>query len=150
VYQSILAGVAFLHKNKIAHRYKNLTLRIFCRFMEFHFKLLIFTFINCVVIGRDLKPANILLQSASHQLKISDFGLAKANQASSNGNNTRGVGSPVYMVRATLVCMSLKICCNHLTHSIDVSLRRCSMMQMQMCNWTCLLATFTPSGLFCK
>ena len=48
----------------------------------------------------DLKPENILLDSeAKHKVKIADFGLAKNNR----NTVTRGVGTPVYMVRGALL-----------------------------------------------
>jgi serine/threonine protein kinase len=43
--------------------------------------------------SRDLKPANVLLESGSRKVKIADFGLAK----NSRNTVTRGVGTPVYM-----------------------------------------------------
>lgn len=48
-----------------------------------------------LIVHRDLKPENVLLLGESKQLKIADFGLAKASRTA---HMTVGVGTPAYMV----------------------------------------------------
>jgi len=49
------------------------------------------------VIHRDVKPANIMITSDSHEVKITDFGIAKNLQSDDMTTGSRILGTPLYM-----------------------------------------------------
>ena len=49
------------------------------------------------VIHRDIKPANIMITSDTHEVKITDFGIAKNLQSDDMTTGSRILGTPLYM-----------------------------------------------------